>query len=78
MSAIAALYSGNERFRKSYAPKNVEFAAHIGMYTPCNTIYRDDDEVTGKPIRPFHGTADDWVPIEPCRRYVARLKKVNP
>ena len=23
----------------------------------------------------FHGTADDWAPIEPCRKYVMRLRK---
>jgi dienelactone hydrolase len=60
-----------------YGPANVEFAAHIGVYTPCNVTYRNDDEVTGKPIRLFHGIADDWVPIEPCRTYVERLKKVK-
>jgi dienelactone hydrolase len=73
--AVAAIYSSNERFRKMYGPPNVEFAAHIGLYTPCNVAYRDDDQVTGKPIRLFHGIADDWVSIEPCRGYVERLKK---
>jgi dienelactone hydrolase len=73
--AVAAVYSSNERFRKAYGPANVEFAAHIGLYTPCTPTYRDDDKVTGKPIRLFHGIADDWVPIEPCRAYVERLKK---
>jgi dienelactone hydrolase len=73
--AVAALYSSNARFRNMHGPPNVEFAAHVGLYTPCNTTYRDDDEVTGKPIRLFHGTADDWVPVEPCRTYVERLKK---
>src|SRR4029077_15959211 len=53
--AVTAVYSGNERFRKMYAPANVAFAAHIGLYTPCNVRYRDDDKVTGKPIRLFHG-----------------------
>ena len=44
--AVAAVYSSNERFRKMYGPPNVEFAAHIGMYTPCYTTYREDDKVS--------------------------------
>ena len=75
--AVAAVYSSNERFRKMYGPSNVEFAAHIGMYTPCYTTYRNDDKVSSKPIRLFHGQADDWVPIQPCRDYVERLKKAG-
>jgi dienelactone hydrolase len=75
--AVAAVYSSNERFRKMYGPSNVEFAAHIGMYTPCYTTYRDDDKVSSKPIRLFHGQADDWVPIQPCRDYVERLRRAG-
>jgi dienelactone hydrolase len=74
IGALAAVYSSNERFRKMHGSPNVEFAAHIGLYTPCHITYRDDGKVTGKPIRLFHGIADDWGPIEPCRAYVARLK----
>jgi dienelactone hydrolase len=73
--AVAAVYSSNERFRKMYGQPNAEFAAHIGLYTPCNTAFLEDDKVTGKPIRLFHGQADDWVSIQPCRDYVGRLKK---
>jgi dienelactone hydrolase len=72
--SVAAVYSSNERFRKMYGPPNAEFAAHIGLYTVCNWTYHDDDKTTGKPIRLFHGIADNWVPIEPCRAYVDRLK----
>jgi dienelactone hydrolase len=75
--AVAAVYSGNLRFRKLYGPANAEFAAHIGLYTPCNVSYRDDDKVTGKPIRLHHGISDDWVSIEPCRAYTARLKQAG-
>ena len=74
--AIAAVYSSNERFREVYAPVNgARFAAHIGLYTNCNTTFHDDDKVTDAPIRLFHGSADDWVAIGPCRAYVDRLKK---
>jgi dienelactone hydrolase len=75
--AVASVYSANERFRKMYAPAGAQFAAHIGLYTPCNVEYRDDDRTTGKPIRLFHGLADDYVAIGPCRTYVARLKKAG-
>jgi dienelactone hydrolase len=75
--AVPAVYSSNERFRKLYDPANAKFAAHIGLYTPCNVQYRDDDKVTGAPIRLFHGIADDYVPIAPCRDYVGRLKRAG-
>lgn len=72
--AVAAVYSSSERFRRAYGPKEVQFAAHIGLYTPCYVAYRDEEKVTGKPIRLYHGVADDWVPVAPCRGYVGRLK----
>ena len=75
--AVAAVYSSNERFRRMWAPQGVRFAAHIGMYTPCYVPYRDDDKLTGKPLRLFHGVADDFVPIGPCRNYVQRLQRTG-
>ena len=75
--AVPAVYSSNERFRKLYDPAKVSFAAHIGLYTPCNVQYRGDDTVTGAPIRLFHGIADDYVAIAPCRAYVERLKRAG-
>jgi dienelactone hydrolase len=75
--AVPAIYSSNERFRKLYDSATVGFAAHIGLYTPCNVQYRDDDKVTGAPIRLFHGIADDYVSIVPCRGYVERLKRAG-
>jgi dienelactone hydrolase len=75
--AVPAIYTSNERFRRLFGPANVQFAAHIGLYTPCNVHYLEDDKTSGKPIRMFHGIADDYVSIEPCRAYVERLKKTG-
>ena len=75
--AVPAVYSSNERFQKAYGSGNVQFAAHIGLYTPCNVTYRQDDQVANKPIRLFHGIADDYVAIGPCRSYAQRLKQAG-
>jgi dienelactone hydrolase len=73
----SALYSAVTRFRKSYGPTDQEFAAHVAFYPPCMTTYRGDDQVTAKPIRVLHGTADDWNPLAPCRAYVERLSTLG-
>jgi dienelactone hydrolase len=75
--AVPSLYASMDRFQRAYAPASANFAAYIGFYTPCNTAMIDDDKVSQKPIRLYHGVADDWVSISPCRDYVARLKKVG-
>jgi dienelactone hydrolase len=75
--AIPSLYASLDRFQSAYAPEGSSFAAYIGFYTPCNTAMIGDERVSAKPIRLYHGIADDWVPVAPCRDYVARLKKVG-
>jgi dienelactone hydrolase len=75
--AIPALYARMNRFQSAYAPEGASFAAYIGFYTPCNTALIDDEKVSTKPIRLYHGIDDNWVPIGPCRDYVARLKKAG-
>jgi dienelactone hydrolase len=75
--AVPALYASLNRFQSAYAPEGASFAAYIGFYTPCNTVLIDDEKVSAKPIRLYHGVADDWVPIGPCRDYVARLQKAG-
>lgn len=73
----SALYSAVTRFRKAYGPAGQqEFAAHIAFYPPCMTTYRGDDQMTTRPIRLLHGTADDYNPIAPCRAYVQRVSKL--
>jgi dienelactone hydrolase len=70
-----ALYASLKRFQHIYGPAGLEFAAYIPFYPACWTTYIEDEQVSEGPIRIFHGTADDWAPIEPCRKYVMRLRK---
>lgn len=71
------LLAGGERFRKQYGPADLQFAAYVALYPSCTTRYRDDAKVSARPIRIFHGTGDDWTPIEPCRVLVADMKKAG-
>ncbi len=70
----AALYSSMKRFQHQYGPAGQEFAAYLVFYPLCNTTYHEDEDVADKPIRIFHGSADDYAPLAPCRAYVERLK----
>ena len=71
----AALAAAVKRFQRLHGPASGrEFAAYVPFYPHCNVTYRDDDVLTGHPVRIFHGTADDWAPVAPCRAYVERLK----
>ncbi len=74
---FAALYSSMKRFQKMWAPPGMEFSAYIPFYTRCDTPYIDDENISDHPIRFFHGAADDYVPVEPTKRYVERLKRAG-
>jgi dienelactone hydrolase len=73
----AALYASLKRFQRMHGPEGVEFAAYLPFYAPCNTRYIEDSEVSDKPIRLFHGTVDDYVPVAPCRAYVEHLRQAG-
>lgn len=70
----AALYAGLKRFQRMHGTPGVEFAAFIPFYASCGTTFHEDEDMTDKPVRIFHGTADEMVPIGPCRAYVGRLQ----
>jgi dienelactone hydrolase len=69
-----ALYASLRRFQTMWNRSGVEPAAYIALYPPCVTSYIGDTDVSDRPIRIFHGAADDYVEIAPCRAYVARLR----
>ncbi len=69
-----SMYASLKRFQRMYCPAGVEFAAYLPFYPACWTTYVEDELVSEGPIRIFHGTADNWTPIEPCRKYVKRLR----
>ena len=75
--AGVALYASLIRFQKMYAPESPGFVAYLAFYAPCMTRYIDDEAVSDKPIRLFHGTADDYTPVAFCRAYVERLRKAG-
>lgn len=72
--ALASVFSASTRFKASYGSGQT-FAAHIGLYAPCNSRYIGDTELTGKPMRLFHGSTDDYVNVQPCRDYVKALQQ---
>ena len=74
---VVALYAALTRFQRLHGPAGARFAHHIAFYPACYFTYVDDEAVTDRPIRLFHGTADDLAPIEPCRAYVERLRRAG-
>jgi dienelactone hydrolase len=67
-----AIWSSLNRVRDLYGGS--EFAAHIAFYpSTCFIQLEDETEVSDSPIRIFHGTADDWTPIDQCEEYAARM-----
>jgi dienelactone hydrolase len=74
----AAHWTALKRFLAMHGPKDgLMFAGHIALYPTCNRIFVDSLDVVDRPIRIFHGAADDYIPIAGCRSYVERLKKAG-
>ncbi|HET9261165.1 MAG TPA: dienelactone hydrolase family protein [Acidimicrobiia bacterium] len=68
----AALWSAMTRFHDRYDGR--PFAAHVAFYpSTCFIRLENETDVTGGPIRIFHGESDDWTPIVQCQDYVGRL-----
>ena len=72
--AMSTLYAGIKRFHRMYAQAGADFAVYMAFYPPCSRTYIDDTDVVDRPIRLFHGTADDVAPLAQCLSYVKRLQ----
>jgi dienelactone hydrolase len=73
-----ALWSSQARFQERYHKGTSRFAAHLALYpASCYIRLADEERINGGPIRIFHGAADDWTPIGPCKEYIARLRSAG-
>lgn len=73
----ATLYAAMQRFRGMHEKQGNDFAGYIAFYPNCVTRYIDDTVVAPRPIRIFHGEADDYNPVSACRDYVERLQSAG-
>jgi dienelactone hydrolase len=69
----AVLDASFTRFQRLWHP-GIAFAAYIPLYASCSIAIIDDTDVSPVPIRQFHGAADNYVPVAPCRPYYERLR----
>jgi dienelactone hydrolase len=67
----SAIWSGFTRFQQAYDGR--AFAGHLAFYPSTCFIELVDEDLGGAPLRLFHGTADDWTPIDQCEAMVERL-----
>jgi dienelactone hydrolase len=67
----AAIWSGFTRFQDAYDGR--VFAGHIAFYPSTCYIELADEEMSGGPLRLFHGTEDNWTPIDQCQEMINRL-----
>ncbi len=73
-----ALWVSQTRFQERYGQGPLRFAAHLAFYpASCYIRLADEDQISGGPIRIFHGAADDRMPVGPCREYIERLRRAG-
>lgn len=67
----AAIWSGLTRFREAYDGR--AFSGHLAFYPSTCYIELADEDLGDSPVRIFHGTADDWTPIDQCEAMAERM-----
>jgi len=71
---IVALYASMTRFHKAYGPSQGRIAAYLPFYAGCSFGLVGETELVDAPVRAFHGEADDWVPVAPCRDFIEKAR----
>lgn len=66
-----AVWSAMDRFQETYGGEPLQ--AHVAFYPSTCFIRLQDEHLTSGPIRIFHGTEDDWTPIDQCETFVDRM-----
>lgn len=61
------------RLREMWNPR-ANFATYVPLYASCSATLIGDTDISPAPLRQFHGMADDWVTVAPCRPYFERLR----
>ncbi|MDX1467750.1 MAG: dienelactone hydrolase family protein [Acidimicrobiia bacterium] len=71
-----AIWAEFARFQEAY--EGHPFVGYIAFYpSTCFIELEDEGEVVGGPLRIFHGTADDYTPIDQCHRMVDRMSALG-
>lgn len=71
------LLAHHARFHKLWMAEKRDFAAYLAFYPGCSRKLIDEGQISDRPLRIFHGAADDWTPIEPCREYSERMRRLG-
>jgi dienelactone hydrolase len=72
------LWARHTRFQRLWMTGGRDFAAYLAFYPAgCNFQLLDEAQVSDRPLRIFHGEADDQTVIAPCREYVERMRRAG-
>jgi dienelactone hydrolase len=71
----AAHWAAIKRFRAMHGPPDdLAFAGYVALYPTCNWYFSKGLQLESKPVRIYHGSSDDYVPVKSCRAFVERQK----
>lgn len=71
----ASLYAALERFDRRWKSQDFQFAGYLSFYPDCSITFREQNQVVAKPLRVYHGLADNYDPYSRCEGYFATLKQ---